>query len=200
MFLSKVEIDRFRPEVRSALADCQQMHRLVTGMFGKDRESAQALYRTNIVGNKLNIYIYSHCSAVRLPSCDIQQRDITSWLNQMKENQVWSFDLIAAPTKKVSVDGKKNSQRRILKSPEERKSWLDRKAEQFGFQILYCQEQEQVHVNGKHNPESGGKMYHDGYRYQGTLRITNVTEFRKALELGIGPSKAYGFGMMMLKA
>lgn len=199
MYLSKIEIDRRNSEIRKAIADCQQMHRFVTGLFGTDRESAQALYRTNMVGEKMQIYIYSRQPVIHIPTCNIQQKDISSWLNRMEENQVWKFDLIASPSKKIPVEGKKNSRRRILRTPEERKMWLDRKARQHGFEILHSEEHESIHTTGKHKAENGGDMYHDAYRYQGVLRITDAEKFRQAIGGGIGPGKAYGFGMMLLK-
>jgi CRISPR-associated protein Cas6/Cse3/CasE subtype I-E len=120
-------------------------------------------------------------------------------LESMEIGQLWSFDLIAAPTKKVALEGKKNSQRRILRLPQERQEWLERKAAQNGFSIIQAQEQEQLHVSGKHKADKGGVMYHDAYHYQGILQITDADAFRKALETGIGSGKSYGFGMMMVK-
>ena len=198
MYLIKVELDR--RDARGLLADCQQMHRFITGFFGTDRQSGQILYRTNLVQNKLCIYIYAQSPAEHIPdNCEVQQRNVTSWLESMEIGQLWSFDLIAAPTKKVALEGKKNSKRRILRQPQERQEWLERKAAQNGFSIIQTQEQEQLHVSGKHKADTGGVMYHDAYHYQGILQITDTDAFRKALETGIGSGKPYGFGMMMVK-
>ena len=198
MYLIKIELDR--REARGLLADCQQMHRFITGFFGTDRQSSQILYRTNLVQNKLCIYLYAQSPAEHIPdNCEVQQRNVTSWLESMEIGQLWSFDLIAAPTKKVASEGKRNSQRRILRQPQERQEWLERKAAQNGFSIIQAQEQEQLHVSGKHNADKGGVMYHDAYHYQGILQITDADAFRKALETGIGSGKPYGFGMMMVK-
>lgn len=198
MYLIKAELDR--REARGLLADCQQLHRFITGFFGTDRQSGQILYRTNLVQNKLCIYLYAQAPAEHIPeNCHVQQRDISDWLNGMETGQLWSFDLIAAPTKKVASEGKKNSRRRILRQPQERREWLERKAEQNGFAIIQAQEQEQHHVSGRHKADKGGVMYHDAYHYQGVLQITDAEAFRKALQSGIGSGKAYGFGMMMVK-
>ena len=198
MYLIKIELDR--RDARGLLADCQQMHRFITGFFGTDRQSGQILYRTNLVQNKLCIYLYAQSPAEHIPdNCEVQQRNVTSWLESMEIGQLWSFDLIAAPTKKVASEGKKNSQRRILRLPQERQEWLERKAAQNGFSIIQAQEQAQLHVSGKHKADKGGVMYHDAYHYRGILQITDADAFRKALETGIGSGKSYGFGMMMVK-
>lgn len=198
MYLIKAELDR--REAKGLLADCQQMHRFITGFFGTDCQSGQILYRTNLVQNKLCIYLYAEGPAEHIPNnCQVQQRDITSWLDSMEVGQLWNFDLIASPTKKVVSEGKKISQRRILRQPEERQEWLERKAVQNGFAIIQVQEQEQIHVSGRHQIDKGGMMYHDAYHYQGMLQITDRDAFRRAMQAGIGSGKAYGFGMMMVK-
>lgn len=198
MYLIKAELDR--RDARGLLADCQQMHRFITGFFGTDRLSGQILYRTNFVQDKLCIYLYSQTPAEHIPgNCHIQQRDITCWLDAMEAGQHWSFDLIAAPTKKIASEGEKNSRRRILREPGERQAWLERKADQNGFAIIQAQEQEQIHASGRHHADQGGVMHHDAYHYQGVLQITDAEAFRKAMQTGIGSGKAYGFGMMMVK-
>lgn len=198
MYLIRIEMDR--RDARDLLADCQQMHRFVTGFFDTDRSSNQVLYRTNLVQNRLYLYLYAQGPAVRVPdNCEVQQRDVTAWMEAMEAGQVWSFDLIASPSKKVAAEGKKNSRRRILRQPRERQEWLERKAEQNGFAIVQAQELEQLHVSGRHHADRGGAMYHDAYHYRGILRITDAPAFRKALQAGIGSGKAYGFGMMTVK-
>ena len=200
MYLIKVEVELNLRKDSGLLTDCQQMHRFITGFFGTDRQSGQILYRTNLVQNRLCIYLYSQAPAEHIPNnCELQQRDITSWLDGMEAGQLWSFDLIAAPTKTVGAEGKKNSQRRILRLPRERQEWLERKAEQNGFAILQAQELEQLHICGRHKADKGGVMYHDAYHYQGILQITDGEAFRRAMQTGIGSGKAYGFGMMMVK-
>ena len=198
MYLIKVEIDR--RDASPLLSDCQKMHRFVTGLFGTDRQTAQVLYRSNLVRNKLCLYLYASSSAEHIPAnCAVQQREITAWLENMNAGQVWGFDLIASPSQKVRVEGQKNSRRRILQSPADRRAWLERKAAQAGFALLDVEEREQIHVCGRHSTDNGGTMYHDAYQYCGALQITDAAAFRAALQNGIGAGKAYGFGMMLVK-
>lgn len=200
MYLIRIDAQLEQKKTIELLTDCQKMHRFITGFFGTDRQSGQILYRTNLVQNKLCIYIYAQSPAEHIPdNCEVQQRNVTSWLESMENGQLWSFDLIAAPTKKVASEGKKNSQRRILRQPQERQEWLERKAVQHGFSIIQAQEQEQLHICGRHKADKGGVMYHDAYHYQGILQITDGEAFRRAMQTGIGSGKAYGFGMMMVK-
>ena len=39
----------------------------------------------------------------------------------------------------------------------------------------------------------------DPYCYTGILQIINADSFRSAMRQGVGPGKAYGLGMIMLK-
>lgn len=199
MFLIKLEMDRNAPLVRQMTADCQKMHQFVTGLFGTSRQTSQILYRTNMVKGKFYAYLYAQRPVVNIPEgCSIQQKDISSWLKQMEAGQVWNFDLVASPSKKVS-ENTKNSRRKVLKDPSERQAWLERKAEQNGFAILHAEEREHIQASGKHADDNGGAMYHSAYHYQGVLKIVDADAFRKGLQNGIGPGKAYGFGMMMVK-
>ena len=201
MYLIKVELSRHLPEVRQALSDCQKMHRLVSGLFDAARQDGDILYRTNMVADQLHLYLYASVPVTEETKkrYQVSQRDLAPWLERLRAGQYLKFDLIASPSKKVSVDGQKNSRRRILRDPAERQAWLERKAEQSGFMICQVMEQEQLHVSGKHHADKGGTMYHDAYHYQGVLRITDTDVFRNALRKGIGSGKAYGFGMMMVR-
>lgn len=201
MYLIRVELDRNAYEVRSALMDCEKMHILVTGLFGTQRSDSSVLYRLNAQQNRLQLYLYASVPVTE-EACrkyPVVQRDITQWVSGLEQGQIRQFDLTASPSKKVPSETGKNSQRRILRQPEQRMEWLQRKAEQYGFTLLQVQELEQLHLSGSHRKESGGKMYLDAWHYQGMLRIDDAQLFRKALEGGIGSGKAYGFGMLMLK-
>ena len=199
MYLIRVEMDKNNPTTRRAMVDCQQMHRFVTRLFGSDRQSSGLLYRTKVVQDKVLIYLYSQNPVSNPDQNDIQQRDISGWMDTFKNGQVLNFDLVTSPSKKVSVEGKRNSQRKILRDPADRQAWLVKKAAESGFRILHAEEQDRITATGIHNTEKGGVMNHSGYRYVGTLQITDVNSFRQSLAQGIGPGKAYGFGMMLVK-
>ena len=101
-------------------------------------------------------------------------RDVSDCMNRADEGQVWNFDILASPCKKIHVEGKKNAKRRLLRSPEERRGWLVRKATQFGFEIIECVEYEYNEVVVRHSAEKGGKARLGGYHYRGVLRISDA--------------------------
>lgn len=202
MYLTKIDLESRYPSIRRAIADCQQMHRQVTGLFGADRSGGKILYRLRTDRGGCALYLYSALPVDRdrlLPGMRLAgERDMSSWLDSMAGGQVWGFDLLAIPAKKVPEEGRKNSRRRILRTREERTAWLLRKGEQSGFRILDVSEQECVRSFGRHR-QPDGAMYLDAYHYNGILRIQNEDAFRSALAGGIGAGKAYGMGMLLLR-
>lgn len=203
MYLTKLDLERANRRIQIALLDCQQLHRLVMGLFDTDRKGSHVLYRLRIQRQELSLYLYSDGpidQARLLPGMYfVGERDLSGWLAHMEQGQIRGFDLLAAPTKKVKAVGNHNSQRRILRTQEERMAWLIRKGEQNGFRILSCQELENQQQSGYHQKDAGGKLYVTGYHYQGTLQLTDTERFQHAVREGIGSGKAYGLGMLLLR-
>ena len=202
MYLTRIDLDSHNRGLLHAVGDCQQLHQIIMRLFESDRKSADVLYRVRKDSRMLAVYIYSNRAIDRerlLPGMNLAgQRDLTAWLDTMREGQNWRFDLLASPTKKVMQDGRKNSQRRILRTMNERLAWLERKGAQNGFQLLCCKELEGSQMTGRHAQERGGQMYLDQYHYQGVLQIIDAERFQLAVQRGIGPGKSYGLGMLML--
>lgn len=203
MYLTKLELERTNRRIQTALADCQQLHRLVMGLFETDRKGSGVLYRLRMQDRALSLYVYSDVPVDQthlLPGMQFSgERELSDWLLSMKAGQIRGFDLLAAPTKKVMTVPGRNSRRRTLRTQEERLAWLSRKGEQNGFQVISCQELESSQQKGHHGKDSGGWMYMTGYHYQGILRITEPEQFRQGVMGGIGSGKAYGLGMLLLR-
>ena len=134
MYLTKIEMPLTERAVRAALSDCQKMHRLVMGLFDAKRQEAGVLYRARTKDAKATLYLYSGVPVIEAGIFSwmdlVGQRDVSTWLDQMQTGQILRFDLLAMPAKKVAVEGRKNSQRRLLRTLEERMTWLERKGEQ----------------------------------------------------------------------
>lgn len=200
MYLIRIDLERSSRMVRSAMADCQQMHRLVMGLFDAGREDAEVLYRVKEQGMNISLYLYSAVPVMEerlLPGMQLGgQREVSAWLDTMTAGRCLRYDLLAMPSKKVAGEGK-NSRRRVLRTEEERMEWLHRKAQQNGFRLLDVTESGSTSFSGRHS-DRDGVMYWDSYRYTGMLQITDEAAFRNALKKGIGPGKAYGLGMLLL--
>ncbi len=202
MYLTKLRVPLTNRKAAEALGDCQKMHRMICGLFGTRRQDENILYRVHVIRGSIQIYLYSEYPPESLPET-VQlagQRDLTQWIDGMSAGNSLGFDLLTCPSKKVyQAEKNKNSRRRILREPQERLDWLKGKAEQNGFRILDVWELEQSHNYGRHSSGKGEAFHLDAYHYQGILCITDADLFRKAIQVGIGPEKAYGLGMLMVK-
>lgn len=199
MYLSRIKLDRNDPGVRQCLRNCQDMHRSIMKMFNTDRKSAGVLFRLSL--ENMTIYMLSCVEPKQcVPGMTITgTKDITDFERCISSDDVFDFDILLSPSKKVKEQDVKNSRRRFLRTAEERVQWMERKAEQNGFSIINCQEQKYLTMFCKHSSENDGKMLCNTMRYTGTLTLTDKDKFVSAFKSGIGSEKAYGLGMLLLR-
>ncbi|MBK8255671.1 MAG: type I-E CRISPR-associated protein Cas6/Cse3/CasE [Polyangiaceae bacterium] len=125
----------------------------------------------------------------------------------IKVGDAFAFRLVANTTKRIakvdqdSGSKTKNGMRVGLRGDEERLQWLTRHALAGGFEI----DQKQVQV-AEIKPNARSLDQHQpqvktfaGARFDGFLRVTDTDLFRKTLEKGVGPAKAYGFGLLSIR-
>ena len=204
MYLSKLHLDIHSMKARKCMRDCQEMHRSVQRLFQCSRQDSGALYRFN--PQRMDVYVLSAAEPEASVDMSLAGMSLVGVKNllAMEQNfsagQCYRFDLLAMPSKKQPREGHKNSQRRFLRTPEERMQWLQRKSIQYGFALLQVQEEEQVAVDGYHDSEHGGRMKGQAVRFQGVLVVKDTALFCQGWKGGIGAGKAYGLGMLLLGA
>jgi CRISPR system Cascade subunit CasE len=154
------------------------------------------------------------------PAC----KEVVKAYARLRNGQVVSFRLRANPTKRVGTpsagDDALKGKRVGLVREEEQIAWLMRKGQERerdkpgGFELLMKQVKDangdilqvpRVHVcpEGKqrgHKKKAGHSqnMTHLAVCFDGLLRITNAGAFRETLGSGIGPAKAFGFGLLSI--
>ncbi len=133
---------------------------------------------------------------------------------------VLRFRLRANPTRKIDTksgaDGRRRHGRRVeLRTEADRLAWLERKAEASGFELVSVRVSTSVPdvttiPQGKVVRTSGychcdtpeGRISHTltlaPVLFEGHLRVVEAERFRRALETGIGPGKAYGMGLLSI--
>lgn len=126
---------------------------------------------------------------------------------QVQHGQMLAFRLVANPTVKKKVEGKKHSVRvplihdgPNLANHPTYLDWLARKARQHGFEVLRVQGAP-FHVGlarRKRKQFDKADIPHFGVRFDGLLRVTDPDRFAEAVRDGIGPAKAFGFGLLSL--
>lgn len=201
MYISKVILDRRSPSIRQCLSNCQDMHRNIMAMFESSRKEAGVLYRMNLKSSEASAYVLSQKKPKTVLPHGMEligTKEISPLLETFDNGTCFEFDLLAAPTKKVSIENRKNSRRRMLQTEDERLRWLNSKAANGGFIINSIQECGRETFYGTHNTENGGKMIIEAIHFQGSLCIEDREKFIRTYKTGIGPGKAYGLGMLLL--
>ena len=117
------------------------------------------------------------------------------------------FRLLANPVRKVSprsldVQGKPFDHRWVGKhvpvppTDHDLRHWLDRRAEPSGFRVndLTYLTPGYVYFNKTRDAKRGQRLR--SVRYDGVLEVLDAERFRETLIRGIGPAKAFGFGLL----
>lgn len=132
---------------------------------------------------------------------DVEQK---AFVPEVREGQTLGFRLLANPVLRERRDAgarSKHSRRRALPLMGEAYgsspalAWLERQGMTYGFSLV------QVSMQVVAPPSTAvahgkGAMPHQGVQFDGRLRVTNAESFVRALKTGIGPAKAFGFGLL----
>lgn len=134
---------------------------------------------------------------------------IPSW----RDGDVLRFRLQANATRKVdtksSEDRKRRHGRRVPLPREKLVDWLERKATRAGFELLSVSRVDTGYVYfEKDKPQQDGAFEKGKPQrgrlfsvvYDGVLRVTDSQSFGSALASGLGPQKAFGFGLLTVVA
>jgi CRISPR system Cascade subunit CasE len=200
-------------EVRADLADSQRLHMRIMHMFqDTQRESNRVLYRVEGVDVPIVIVqAESRPNTTVLPNDYVRaavrvRDDLEDAFGHIHNGQKLHFRLRANVTKKLATQQQSKGKRIAITDSQEQVEWLLRKGQQSGFVVLpdpfaidgyaitVIDEGKFHGVKRKH--VTSNKLTHAGVRYEGTLEVTDVQLFVDALRSGIGPAKAYGFGLM----
>ncbi|MGF1656619.1 MAG: type I-E CRISPR-associated protein Cas6/Cse3/CasE [Verrucomicrobiales bacterium] len=117
------------------------------------------------------------------------------------EHSRFRFSLVANPTVKVrsSRTGQllKNSRRVPIVKREALLGWLERKGQQNGF-VFDPSETKTVPRPIQRFIKKGSAGAHAATEFVGQLTVTDHEIFQQAAIQGVGPAKAFGFGMLCL--
>ena len=118
------------------------------------------------------------------------------------------FRLRANVTRKIrtkSEGGQSSNGARVpLRDDAQRLAWLVRKGAAAGFVLVtdvtdVGQPDVVIIDEGKSQGRRDGKrLVFEGVRFDGRLRVTDPHRFIEALRAGIGPAKAYGYGLLSI--
>lgn len=142
---------------------------------------------------------------------DIAVKPVHDLYANISNGDVLQFRLQANPTKRVGKSDasakdkfkQQDKRRRVdIRTQEGRIKWLEDKGKQSGFRIVRLRTDQNV-PNLSAGMQPALRFKHDKGPvtlgtsiFEGTLEVTDKHLFLNALTNGIGPGKAYGFGLM----
>lgn len=201
IFLSQIKLDPFNPSVRQALKNHQDMHRNIMKAFQGNRKDCEVLFRLVEKKDRYELIVLSK----QEPQWELVQsngyicmksNNYSDIIEKFKEGAIFRFDLMAVASKKVKVDGSKNSKRVFYKTVEEREKWLELQGHKYGFELLEMYEKRSDIVCSVQKKEGAFQIH--GTEFVGTLKIVDRELFSKSWPSGFGAEKAYGMGLMLL--
>ena len=196
-------------------------HRLVWTLFADDPDrDRDFVYRWDTEGQLPRLYVVSE----RKPTDrhDLFRIRTKTYDPQVQEKQPLRFSLRAnTVVKKTDDDGNQKAHDVVMNAKWEMRQegnwedcdlthaeivqreglkWIGKRAEQYGFRIPENKVQAEAHR--KHSfekPKSGRQVTFVTMDLNGLLRVDKPETFRQSLFEGIGPTKAYGCGLLLVR-
>ncbi|NOT60525.1 MAG: type I-E CRISPR-associated protein Cas6/Cse3/CasE [Acidobacteria bacterium] len=229
LYLAKLILNPRSRDVRRDLANCQDMHRTLLAAFPQ----AQSETARQEFGVLFRVEIQPRTGAVTVLVQSERQPDwsalpddylfvaadeakpIAEAYQSLQAGQRLRFRLRANPTKCVArqhrpAEAQRDGKRVELRREADQLAWLQRKAQDGGFQLVAlsvkpdvanAQVQEVSKVYGWRNDDNTGqrkKLTLAAAVFEGELVVSEVEQFRATLRQGIGRGKAYGFGLLSI--
>jgi CRISPR system Cascade subunit CasE len=203
-YLTEAKVD-FATAARLRLRDSYDWHQAVWRAFpGRDGMRREFLTRLDTLREGFRLLIVSSVQPVR---SQWFAPDPESWRTKpIPESyfarQRYEFQLCANPTRKVTTlkpDGSptKNGRRVPLGSRDQLVAWITRKGEQGGFSV--DSETLRTIPRGRDYFEKNGQRgLHSAVEFQGALTVDDPAKFHESFTHGIGPAKAFGFGLLVI--
>jgi CRISPR system Cascade subunit CasE len=222
MILSRMFLNPAHRDVQRCLADAQALHRAVLSLFRVEsdapaRAALGLLHRLELSEREgtvaLLVQSREPADPSRLPPGFLDPRagqdafassSLEALLSRLEPGRRFRFRLRANPTRRIDTksgpDGKRRNGRRVpVRGDDGRRAWLVRKLEAAGFRLDEAAELHQRPEGLSRARRGGGSVaIHDAHTFEGVVQVVDARAARDAVVTGIGPAKAYGFGLLSL--
>jgi CRISPR system Cascade subunit CasE len=207
MILSRICFNPLHPAVYKLAGDPYGLHIKLCQCFSACRVEAGILYRWE-EGPVLLVQSLDQpdWSKLDLPDSALAgEPESKVFSPQFALGQTLAFRLRCRPSQKQRVEGSKNSKQRSLRTDEDRILWLERQGVKFGFALQAAHPMQERWRDTKptaSNLEAPAKRQRfdslPATRFDGVLVVTDPEKLVQGVRMGIGPQKAYGFGLLSL--
>lgn len=225
MYLSKLVLNPMNWKARMDYSIPYEMHRTLLSLF--DAEKPKILYRIEELGVKssemsvlMQSEIEPYLNALdrdyllkEIPPKELPSKEELIRIFQKQSH--YHFHLTANPVKRIikeTLDNNKTKNKKIpLYKEEEQVEWFLRQGKNYGFEVLglntssFSFGRKNAKIEFKEDePDSmisktKRNLFFHGVRYDGVLRVVHPESFLNGYFNGIGPSKAFGFGLLSIK-
>jgi CRISPR system Cascade subunit CasE len=210
LYLSRISLNPLFSEALQLAASPTKIHERLAPVFGGNHPQTQnrVLFRVDegpvvLVQSELLPDWDLFERKPRLLRSDPETKEME--LNLAVEQRM-GFRLLARPSARPSGDfghkenGKrKPGPRRTCRTDEERINWLSRKGRDSGFMVETVGLTNVVldSIKWRGAPREKGSTF-AAVQFDGVLVVTDPDKLKEAVRNGIGPQKAYGFGLLSL--
>ena len=203
-YITQVTLD-LASAARRGLRDSYDWHQAVWKAFpGRDGEPRQFLTRLDNRREGFRLLIVSQVQPARPEWCPADEE---GWKTKLIPETYftrsqYAFQLCANPTRKLSkqrADGSltKNGRRAPLSKREELVEWIKRKGAQGGFTV--DEGTLRTFPRGRGYFDKDGQVgLHSAVEFQGVLTVDDPAKFHETFTRGVGPAKAFGFGLLVI--
>lgn len=198
IFLTRVTTN---PEeiARHRIADSYRWHQILWQAFPeRDQQPRDFLTRVDYQDSVIIVWIVSPILPTPLSWGRWETKEVSDTFLTHKH---YIFSLRANPTVMRVVrdeqgNKRKNGRRTAIYHIDELKEWLARRGNDCGFILDECRCEPPV----KEVFHKGNQMgVHARVDFRGTLTVTDPQKFAEAYRNGIGPARAFGFGLFLLR-
>lgn len=220
MYLTRMRLNPYSNAVQRDLRDIHAMHQTIMRAFPSIMDPEQearaywgVLHRLELDrrSGKILLYVQSRVEpdwsflpadyliADGMPNPAVKA--VAEVYARIRQGRTLRFRLRANPTRKIDTksgpNGERRNGRRVpLTGLDRQVEWLTRKGEQHGFELLQVTVAATGAAELVHSHATGRTF--QGVLFEGRLLVRDAERFRAALAIGIGPGKAYGFGLLSI--
>ncbi|MCC5877796.1 MAG: type I-E CRISPR-associated protein Cas6/Cse3/CasE [Candidatus Sumerlaeia bacterium] len=216
LFLSRLQLSPRSRQAANDLANPYELHKTLLRAFdgGNQGEapeiSGRLLFRIE-PGKTYSpappvVLVQAHTLAIwqtiadRFPSyfaVTPEQKRILTTQFQLEVGSVVAFRLRANPIRNEPIKGTKRGKRRPLLDEKQQLDWFQERLNRNGANILHSRVWHEG-VQSMRKGKSSRSIQIVSSFVEGTLEVTDGLKLSHALAHGIGPGKAFGFGLLSL--
>jgi CRISPR system Cascade subunit CasE len=195
MFISQIKFSRFSHSLLRVTCSAYEMHRFIMSAFPDDLNDERILFSSQKDGVLIQSPIMPNWDKSKTKYDFIDSFAVKSFDPDFNKDQLLRFRIDVNPTEKIRVPGKNNCIIHSINSEPEIIKWMIRKGDSGGFKIANLI----IRRISKENTYKKDQCITFGTALlEGRLKVADPVLFAETMKNGIGRSKGFGMGMLMV--